>query len=350
MLANIISHQSLFALTCYDNKTKNDFITLLRYQKTQKRLAFRASILLLNQHRVPKHEIAARLGTTNKTVTKWINRVQAFGTAGLTDLHRSGHPRIFNVDIQSKVIYLATHPPFEQQLKGFSTISSELISWVMAKNQWVNAISRETVRKILRYNRLRVHRVKYWKTSNDPNFLEKMRIIVDLYLNPPPGTLIICVDEMPTLQALERIEHQWEAIPGKLRRIEFEYKRHGTTNLFAAFNTQDGQVYGETKPNKKHADFLAFMKNVDGHWNYPNMKVIVDNYKTHNHHLVKEWIAAQNKRIEFILEMWFGILRRYSLKHASFKDVDELNEKILDFIVTWNKNFAHPFKWKFKGW
>lgn len=333
----------------------------MRYQKTQKRLAFRASILLLNQHHRLNHEIAARLGTTNKTVTKWINRVQAFGTAGLTDLHRSGHPRLFNVDIQSKVIYLATHPPFEEELKGFSTISSELISGVMAKNQWVESISRETVRKMLRSQRLRVHRVKYWKTSNDPNFLEKMRIIVDLYLNPPPGTLIICVDEMPTLQALERIEHQWQAIPGKIRRIEFEYKRHGTTNLFAAFNTQDGQVYGETKPSKKHADFLAFMKNVDAHWNYSNMKVIVDNYKTHNHHLVKEWIAAQNKRIEFVftpyhgswlnqIEIWFGILRRYCLKHASFKDVDALNEKLLDFIATWNKNFAHPFKWKFKGW
>lgn len=308
-----------------------------------------------------KHEIAALLGTTNKTVTKWINRVEDFGTAGLTDLHRSGHPRIFNVDIQSKVIYLATNPPFEEKLKGFSTISSELISWVMAKNQWVDSISRETVRKMLRSERLRVHRVKYWKTSNDPNFLEKMRVIVDLYLNPPPEALIICVDEMPTLQALERIEHQWEAIPGKLRRIEFEYKRHGTTNLFAAFNTQDGQVYGETKMNKKHLDFLTFMKNVDAHWNCPKMKVIVDNYKTHNHHLVREWIAEQNERIEFVftpyhgswlnqIEIWFGILRRYCLKHSSFKDVHELNEKILDFIATWNKNFAHPFKWKFKGW
>jgi transposase len=279
----------------------------------------------------------------------------------LRDGHRSGRPSIFNPAIHAKVIYLAANPPFDDELKGFSNITSELIAWVMQQRQWVDSISRETIRNILRTHRLQVHRVKYWKTSTDPNFLEKMRRIVELYLHPPTDTLIICVDEMPTLQALERIEHAKGCSSGKLRRVEFEYKRHGTTNLFAALDVTSGQLYGETKETKKHLDFLSFMENVDAHWNYQQMKVIIDNYSTHKHQLVKEWIKNQNGRIEFVftpfhgswlnqIEIWFGILRRYSLKNVSVKSVEELNSLILAFIDTWNKNFAHPFKWKFKGW
>jgi transposase len=230
----------------------------------------------------------------------------------------------------------------------------------MEHRQWVDSISHETVSRILRNHRLQVHRVKYWKTSHDPNFLEKMRVIVSHYLNPPPGKLIISVDEMPSIQALERIA-QPTINPGKVRRIEFEYKRHGTVNLFAALNVKSGEVFGETKQNKKHADFLSFMKNVDAFCNYQQMIVIVDNYKTHNHQLVKEWIKQQDGRIEFVftpyhgswlnqIEIWFGILRRYCLKHTSFTSIDELSDKMLNFITSWNKNFAHPFKWKFVGW
>lgn len=333
----------------------------MRYQKTEKRLAFRANIALLGCYQLPEKAIAAELGTTVKTVSKWLARTHQYGIVGLRDEPRTGRPQIFNLEIQAKVIHLATHPPFDDDLAGFSNISSWLIAWVMEHRQWVDSISQETVRQILRNHRLQVHRVKYWKTSTDPHFLEKMRTIVGLYLNPPPGKLIISVDEMPSIQALERIAVSKTVAPGKPRRIEFEYKRHGTRNLFAALNVKTGEVFGETSAEKKHQDFFNFMKNVDSYWNYQNMIVVVDNYKTHNHHVIKEWLKQQNRRIHFAftpyhgswlnqIEIWFGILRRYCLKHVSFKNTKELDCKLLQFIDTWNKNFAHPFKWTFTGW
>ena len=334
---------------------------LLRYQKTEKRLIFRANIVLLNgYYQLSNKIICCRIGAPAKTVKNWISRAEKYGIIGLRDEPRSGRPLVFNPEIHAKVIHLATHPPYDDELQGFSTISSPLISWVMQHRHWVDSISPETIRKILRRHRLQVHRVTYWKTSHDPNFLEKMSTIVNYYLHPPPGKLIICVDEMPSIQALERIEHPLTSI-GQIRRIEFEYKRHGTMNLFAAFNVQNGAVFGEMSQQKKHSDFLKFMKNVDRYFKYPAMMVIVDNYKTHNHQLVKEWIENQQGRIEFVftpyhgswlnqVEIWFGILKRCCLRHTSFKDTEELSTRIIQFMATWNNNFAKPFNWKFSGW
>ena len=337
------------------------FQELLRYQKTEKRLIFRAQIALLSQRNLSNEAIATVLGTTPKTVSKWQNRTARFGIIGLRDESRSGRPKTIDAAIQAQVIHLASHPPFDKELAGFSTISLRLVSWVMEHRQWAKSISPETVRQILRHHRLQVHRVKYWKTPTDPNFVEKMQAIVDLYINPPTGKLIVCVDEMPSVQALERIGVSQPMAPGKPRRMEYEYKRHGTTNLLAAFNIRDGQVFGKTYAEKKHPDFFDFMKKVDAHWGYQDMIVIVDNYKTHNHQIIKEWRQQQNDRIQFVftpyhgswlnqIEIWFGIVRRHCLRHANFTSLEELNLTLLQFIATWNEHFAHPFKWRFAGW
>jgi len=339
------------------------FQKLLRYQKTEKRLIFRTQIALLSQSRKAGSTaaIATVLGTTSKTVAKWQTRVARFGIIGVRDEPRLGRPKIIDVAMQAKVIHIATHPPYQEELVGFSTISLRLVSWVMEHRQWAKSISHETVRQILRDHRLQVHRVKYWKTSTDPNFAEKMKAIVELYVNPPTGKLIVCVDEMPSVQALERIGASQPMAPGKPRRMEYEYKRHGTTNLLAAFNISDGHVFGETSAEKKHPDFFDFMKKVDAHWGYQEMIVIVDNYSTHNHQVIKEWRQQQNGRIQFVftpyhgswlnqIEIWFGIVRRHCLRHANFTSLKELNLKLLQFIATWNEHFAHPFKWKFAGW
>ena len=337
------------------------FQELLRYQKTEKRLIFRAQIALLSQRNLSNEAMATVLGTTSKTVSKWQNRTARFGIIGLRDEPRSGCPKTIDAAIQAKVIHLASHPPFDKELAGFSTISLRLVSWVMERRQEVPSISYETVRHILRHHHLQVHRVKYWKTSTDPNFDAKMKAIVDLYVNPPAGKLIVCVDEMPSLQALERIGASQPMAPGRVRRLEYEYIRHGTTNLLAAFNASNGDVFGETRAEKKHADFFDFMQKVDAHWGYQEMIVIVDNYKTHNHQVIKDWLKQQNGRIKFVftpyhgswlnqVEIWFGIARRYCLRHASFTSVEELNCKLMQFIATWNEHFAHPFKWKFAGW
>lgn len=338
-----------------------DIRALFRYQKTEKRLLFRANIVRLGQQELSNTTIATALGTTPKTVTKWLSRANAFGIIGLRDEPRCGAPKTVTPEIQSKVIYLATHPPYEAELAGFSNISLRLLSWLMMQRGWSASLSHETIRQILLKDRLQVHRVKYWKTPTDPNFLEKMNAIVQLYINPPSDKLIICVDEMPSIQALERIGPSVAMKSGKPRRREYEYKRHGTTNLFAAFNIADGHVFGNTSQKKKHPDFLDFMTKVDKHWGYQNMTIIVDNYKTHNHKVIQSWLEQQNGRIEFVftpfhgswlnqIEIWFGILRRYCLKHSSFSNLVELTQKLTHFIETWNCNFTHPFKWRFAGW
>jgi transposase len=337
------------------------FQELLRYQKIEKRLIFRTQIALLSQRDQSKEAIATVLRTTSKTVAKWQTRTARFGIIGLRDEPRSGRPKIIDAEIQAKVIHLATHLPYKEELLGFSTMSLRLVSWVMEQRKWTESISHEAVRQILRDHRLQVHRVKYWKTSTDPNFAEKMKAIVDLYINPPSGKLVVCVDEMPSVQALERIGASQPMAPGKPRRMEYEYKRHGTTNLLAAFNISDGHVFAETYAEKKHPDFFDFMKKVDAHFGYEDMIVIVDNYKTHNHQVIKEWRQQQNGRIQFVftpyhgswlnqIEIWFGIVRRHCLRHANFTSLEELKLKLLQFIATWNEHFAHPFKWKFAGW
>lgn len=337
------------------------FHELLRYQRTEKRLVFRANIALLGQRQCSTTAITTLLGTTHKTVSKWLNRTMQFGIIGLRDDPRSGRPKIITPEIQAKVIHLTTHPPYDKELAGFSNISPRLVAWVMMHRGWAKSISHEAIRQILLKDRLRVHRVKYWKTPTDPNFIEKMEVILDLYVHPPSDKIIVCVDEMPSIQALERIGSSVAMAPGKPRRLEYEYKRHGTINLFGALNIGDGEAFGKTSETKKHKDFLDFMLEVDRHWGYQKMIVIVDNYSTHCHHVVKEWLNQQNGRIQFVftpyhgswlnqIEIWFGILKRYCLKHTSFKNLDELECKLAQFITTWNLHFAHPFKWKFAGW
>ena len=150
------------------------FKELLRYQKTETRLIFRATIVLLNgYYQLSNKLICSIMGTTTKTVNKWISRAEKYGIIGLRDEPRSGRPLVFNPAIHAKVIHLATHPPYDDELQGFSTISSTLISWVMQHRHWVDSISHETIRKILRKHRLQVHRVTYWKTTHDPNLVEK---------------------------------------------------------------------------------------------------------------------------------------------------------------------------------
>lgn len=334
---------------------------LFGYQRTEKRLFFRASIVRLEQNSLSKSTIATLLGTTDKTVSKWLNRAAEFGIIGLRDEPRCGAPQKVTPEIQRKVIHLATHPPYEQELVGFSTISLRLLSWLTMQGKWSQSLSHETIRQILLQDQLQLHRVRYWKTPKDPNFLEKMKVIVDLYLNPPSDKLLICVDEMPSIQALERKAPSVSMSPGKPRRVEHEYKRHGVTNLFAAFNIADGHVFGKTSAEKKHPDFLDFIIEVDKHWKHQKMIIVVDNYATHKHQTVRDWIEAQNSRIEFVytpvkgswlnqVEIWFGILKRYCIRHASFRELTELIERLYQFIDTWNLRFAHPFKWKFAGW
>jgi transposase len=192
-------------------------------------------------------------------------------------------------------------------------------------------------------------------------FGRKEAEICGLYINPPENSIVLCVDEKPAIQARERLHPGEPARPGIPERIDFNYKRHGVLNLFAAFSVHDGEVFGKVSERKKKApDFLEFLKDVYSRWGAParTLHIIVDNYGTHTSHLVTDWLAAHPDVVFHFtpshgswlnqVELWFSILSRQALKRGDFQSKDDLAGKLVEFIKEYNER-AKPFAWTYEG-
>jgi transposase len=301
-------------------------------------------LLLLHQDNTYK-EIQKRLDIVSHTIKKWKDRYLAEGLEGLLDRPRPGGKKV-PPSIEARVIGMVQKEP----PKGYSHWTAVLI----AKQ---TCVPERTVNSILKRNNLRPHLHRYFMVSNDPDFEEKATDIIGLYMNPPENAVVLCVDEKTQIQALDRLQPNLPLKPHLLEGRTFEYKRHGITNLFAAFNIKTGEVTGTMKPTRNQDDFIDFLETLSREYGKrKEIHVIVDNLSTHKTERVREWLDSHpNWRFHFTptysswlnqIEIWFSILSRQCIRRGVFQSVKHLISEIRAYIIKYNKG-ARPFKWTY---
>lgn len=221
----------------------------------------------------------------------------------------------------------------------------------MARAQGVSAA---TVQRIWNAHGLQPHRVKTFKVSRDPRFVEKLTDVVGLYLNPPDKALVLCVDEKSQIQALQRTQPGLPLKKGRLGTMTHDYKRHGTTTLFAALNVLDGTVIGQCQGRHRHQEFLKFLRRLDKEFPGRQLHLILDNYGTHKHPRVRDWLANKPRfALHFtptssswlnLVERWFRELTDKRIRRGVFHSVDELTSEIDTYIKRHNQA-PKPFAW-----
>jgi hypothetical protein len=226
------------------------------------------------------------------------------------------------------------------------------------------AISRTSVLRILHDKQLRPHRVKMWLHSPDPLFRAKVTDICELYLDPPAGSVVLCVDEKTGMQALGRKHPVQGCAPGRDRRMDYEYVRNGTRKLIGAFNPHTGDVYAEVRESRTAEDLMQFMEELAIQHPGRQVHIVWDNLNIHHNGPDERWTdfnARHGGRFHFHytpihaswvnqVELFFGILQRRVLRYGVFNSLDELDDAVIGFIDHWNEHECHPFNWTFKGY
>lgn len=330
---------------------KQQLQELANRHKTEQRMAQRAKIVLWAADGLENRLIARRLRLSVVKVCKWRQRFAQFRLEGLKDRARSGRRPLYTHRQRLKVITKACRPPAPQTHWTVRDLARELSGPV--------GMGKSAIALLLREMDIKPHQSQMWLNSNDPDFEAKEAEIVGLYLNPPQNALVISVDEKTGIQALEPVHPALPVRPGSPEKREFEYKRHGTLSLFAAFFVHKGSVVGKATPRHTHAEFLDFLKLL--HRQCPQRKhlhLIVDNLATHKHEDVRTWIAKHRRvHLHFTpthaswlnqVELWFSILGRRLLKRGVFKSTGDLARQLTEFIEDYNKT-AKPFAWTYAG-
>ena len=319
--------------------------TWMRSRTLPARVVERARIVRLAADGVPSQEIAERLGVSRPTVQLWRERFLALRLPGLEkDAPRPGRlPRISEAKIRAVIdATLHTTPP----------VATHWSTRTMAAAQ---GVSEATVRRIWHQHRLQPHRTKTFKLSRDKQFVEKLCDVVGLYLNPPDKALVLCVDEKSQIQALDRTQPGLPLKRGRCGTMTHDYKRHGTTTLFAALNLLDGRVIGDCMPRHRHQEFIRFLKQINAATPATlDLHLIVDNYGTHKHLRVKAWLRRHPRfRLHFtptssswlnLVERWFRDLTTDRLRRGSFGSVPDLIAAIRAYLDNHNQN-PQVFVW-----
>ncbi len=309
------------------------------------RLVQRAQIIRMAAEGMQNQDIARELSISRPTVQLWRQRFLALRLEGLKkDAPRPGRiPKISARKIQAVVeATLHTTPP---DATHWSTRS-------MAKAQ---GLSEATIRRIWKQHNLKPHLVKTFKLSRDKQFVEKLHDVVGLYLNPPDKSLVLCVDEKSQIQALDRTQPGLPMKKGRCGTMTHDYKRNGTTTLFAALNMLNGKVIGDCMPRHRHQEFLRFLKRIDNETpDGLDLHLIVDNYGTHKHPRVKSWLRRHPRfHLHFtptssswlnLVERWFRDLTDKRIRRGSFQNVPALIAAIQNYIDNHNQN-PHVFVW-----
>jgi len=307
-------------------------------------LVRRARIILLSASGKTNLQIARQLGLTNATVGKWRQRFLEQDVSGLHDELRPGRPRPISDERVAQLVR-----------KTLETKPKDGTHWSIRQIAEQTRVSKSTVHRIWQAFGLEPHRQKHFKLSTDPFFVEKVRDIVGLYLNPPENAVVLCVDEKSQIQALERTQPMLPMGLGYVEGVTHDYRRHGTTTLFAALDTAKGTVITQCRQRHRHQEYLDFLRQIEK--NVPaalDVHVIVDNYGTHKHPRVKRWFAARPRfHVHFTptyaswlnqVEIWFNRITQRAIRRGTFRSVQELVEKIDQYVRTSNTH-ADPFTW-----
>lgn len=309
------------------------------------RAVLRSRICLLAAEGKSNNAIAQQLGTSRPTVILWRRRFEEQGTEGLVrDAPHGPSSRRLDAEKVKEVVETTLH-----------TTPADATHWSTRTMAERIGISRSSISRIWDAHGLQPHRVETFKLSKDKHFVEKLTDVVGLYLNPPDKALILCVDEKSQIQALDRTQPGLPMKKGRCGTMTHDYKRNGTTTLFAALNVLDGQVIGTCYPRHRHEEFLKFLRKIDKETpkELP-LHLILDNYGTHKHAKVKAWLEKHPRfHLHFtptssswlnLVERWFGELTRKQLQRGIFKSVLELIEVIEEYLRHNNEN-PRPFVW-----
>jgi putative transposase len=308
-------------------------------------LVRRAQIVLLCADGVSNTVVAEQLGVTRPTVGTWRERFRRQGLMGLYDERRPGRPRTIEDERITGLIRktLKTRPKDGSTQWSCRTIAGD------------THLSKSTVQRVWSAFGLQPHRQKHFKLSTDPFFVEKVRDIVGLYLQPPDHAMVLCVDEKSQTQALERTQPLLPMGLGYVHGVTHNYIRHGTTTLFAALDVASGTVLTQCRPKHRHQEFLQFLTQIDASVpKHLDIHLVIDNYSTHKHTKVKRWLAARPRyQLHFTptyaswlnqVEIWFNIVTQKAIRRGSFRSVKELVARIATFEQQYNPS-AQPFTW-----
>ena len=307
-------------------------------------LVTRARIIIMAAESATNKAIAEKLDYSPQSVGLWRRRFLEQGLSGLHDELRPGRPRSISDEQVSELIH-----------KTLQTKPEGRTHWTTRSIADETQISRPTVQRIWNAFGLQPHRQRHFKISTDPFFVEKVRDIVGLYLNPPDKAMVLCVDEKSQIQALDRTQPLLPMGLGYVEGVTHDYIRHGTTTLFAALDIATGKVLTQCRHRHRHQEYLSFLKHIDA--NVPedlDIHLVVDNYSTHKHSSVKRWLAVHSRyHIHFTptysswlnqVEIWFNRITQQAIRRGTFRSVKELVAKIDQFVQHYNAN-TRPFAW-----
>ncbi|SEU46867.1 Transposase [Burkholderia cepacia] len=327
------------------SETEREQLTALTMRrKTGQALALRARIVLTCAEGIDNKTVAAKLRVTQQTVSKWRGRYVMHRLDGLLDAPRPGAPRSID-DARVDAIIAKT---LESIPKGATHWSTRTMAREMS-------LSQTAVSRIWRAFGLQPHRQETFKLSSDPLFVDKVRDIVGLYLDPPLKAMVLCVDEKSQIQAMDRAQPILPLVPGISERRTHDYMRHGTTTLFAALDIGTGEVIGELHRRHRSSEFLQFLRTIDA--NVPadlEVHLVMDNYGMHKTPSIKNWFARHPRfQVHFTptfaswlnqVERWFATLTEKYIRRGTHRSTRQLEEAIRHYLDVYNAN-PRPFAW-----
>ena len=318
--------------------------SLARRARSAPQLARRARIVLACAGGLDNKAVAKKLRLTPQTVGRWRGRFVRDRIDGLHDEPRPGAPRTVT-DAQVEAVVIRT----------LETTPRGATHWSVRTMAKATGMSRMTISRIWKAFGLQPHRTETFKLSPDPLLVEKVRDVVGLYMNPPEHALVLCVDEKSQIQALERTQPLLPMRPGQVERRTHDYRRHGTTSLFAALDVKTGKVVGEMHRRHRSREFRKFLDTIEA--NVPtglDIHLIMDNYGTHKTQLIRNWLAKRPRfHVHFtptygswlnLVERWFAELTNKQIRRGTHRSVPALETAIREFIDAHNKD-PQPFVW-----
>ena len=315
-----------------------------RRRTSAQALAQRSRIVQLAADGLNNTEIAERLGVHRPMVRKWRGRFAAHRLDGLTDAPRPGQPRkITDAQVEAVIV------------KTLETTPKDATHWSTRSMAREVGLTQTAVHRIWKAFGLQPHRLETWKLSKDPQFIDKVRDVVGLYLNPPERAVVLCVDEKSQIQALDRTAPILPMLPGTPERATHDYKRSGTSSLYAALDITTGKVIGRLHSRHRAIEFKKFLQTLDRE--VPDglqVHLVLDNSSTHKTPAIQQWLLAHPRFVVHftptssswlnLVERWFAELTTKKLRRGAHRSVRQLNADIRDWIERWNDN-PRPFVW-----
>jgi transposase len=341
MLRGMWTSSAALAVTPED---RQELERIVRSGKTEQRIALRARIILGAADGQSNNALAKELKTSRPTIIDWRQRFSEGGVKALYDDRPRGQS--FEPLARTKEAEIITRA---------QTAPKQATQWSCRSLAKICGVSKASVQRVWHANGLKPHLLKTFKLSNDPDFIEKLEDVVGLYMNPPEHALVFCIDEKSQIQALDRTQPGLPMKKGRAGTMTHDYKRNGTTTLFAALDVLKGEVIGRCMPQHRHQEFLKFLRAIDRSTpRHLDIHCIADNYATHKKQEVNDWLAKHPRfHLHFIptssswlnlVERWFGKITTERIRRGVFTSVSQLERAIYDYI---EHNNAHPkpFVW-----